>query len=198
MPVLSAGCPTLKEATECPEAKAQAPSEEQIHTLFSAASAGLLLHLQTRNNISPCFAKRFGISTAKQGKGAVFTFLETGSSIYTQTNNSLSTECRGTARSGGRGESSCRRSRNGCGFRRRGRLENSFQRHRDFKKSGEHTVTWPTEGRSSSHTAVVPARSPPARAAGRILLLEDGKKLHLQGGGGWAPPFRTWPRSGSD
>lgn len=53
---------------------------------FSAASAAPLPHLQSRNNISPCLAKHFEICTAKQGEGGVFTFLETGSSTYTQNN----------------------------------------------------------------------------------------------------------------
>lgn len=68
--------------------------------------------------------KHFDICTAKQGEGGVFTFLETGSSFYTQTNKIP-----------GQMEQLQMQQEQPRIQKKEEDLENSFKHHRDFKKS---------------------------------------------------------------
>lgn len=87
VPVLPAHCPTLKKATKCPEEKPQAPTKQaDSHGFLSSLCSSSPPSAKQKQHLPPCLAKHFGICTAEQGEGGVFTFLERGSSIYTQNN----------------------------------------------------------------------------------------------------------------
>ena len=84
MPVLSAHCSTLKEATKCPGAKTQAPSERADSQAFLSSLCNSVPPSAKQKHLSH-FAKHFDISTAKQGEGGCLPSRKQGAAFTPKT-----------------------------------------------------------------------------------------------------------------